>query len=273
MLGRDILWSDQGRLSFGEHGEKAFGQKNFLELFSVFLSPPLFSILHGRQELGFVDELTFLGKRDGPRVLLLGGRAWMVTHVDWQRRLAYVERSDAKGQSRWKGLPRELDYPLCQAIKRVLASNETNRLWSRRAKEQIDTLRQEFGFLDFESTVILKDARQEAQWWTFAGTRANATLARALAEVCRKPVEHDAFTVTFDAGLTFDDIEKALSEVRSREVDAMRPLVDEAAVKGVKFFECIPEHLAIEMLERRLADPEATKNVLEQDAAYVKTSS
>ena len=71
MLDHEILWSDEGILSFGQKGEEAYGRKNFLELFSVFLSPPLFSILHGRQELGFVDELTFLGKNDGPRILLL----------------------------------------------------------------------------------------------------------------------------------------------------------------------------------------------------------
>ena len=104
MIDREILWSDQGILSFGQKGEEAYGRKNFLELFSVFLSPPLFSVLHGRQELGFVDELTFLGKHDGPRILLLGGRAWLVNHVDWKRRLAYVEATDAKGQIPLEGM-------------------------------------------------------------------------------------------------------------------------------------------------------------------------
>ena len=80
--------------------------KNFLELFSVFLSPPLFSVLHGRQELGFVDELTFLGKTDGPRILLLGGRAWLVNHIDWQRRLAYVEADGREGTVALEGMGR-----------------------------------------------------------------------------------------------------------------------------------------------------------------------
>ena len=31
-----------------------------------FVSPPFFSVLHGRKELGFVDELTFLGKQKEP---------------------------------------------------------------------------------------------------------------------------------------------------------------------------------------------------------------
>ena len=101
MLGKEVLWEDAGILWFGREGETTFGQRNFMELFSVFMSPPLFSVLHGRQELGYVDETTFLGKQDGPRVLLLGGRSWLVNHIDWQRRFAFVEATDQKGRSRW----------------------------------------------------------------------------------------------------------------------------------------------------------------------------
>ncbi|HAH46654.1 MAG TPA: ATP-dependent helicase, partial [Planctomycetaceae bacterium] len=88
MLEKEILWDDSGILGMGRAGENTFGRKNFMELLSVFMSPPLFSILHGRNELGYVDEMTFLGKQEGPRILLLGGRAWQVNHIDWQRRRA-----------------------------------------------------------------------------------------------------------------------------------------------------------------------------------------
>ena len=103
MLAEDILFDDSGILWFGKKGEAKFGRKNFLEIVSVFLSPPVFAVLHGRQELGYVDEMSFLGKTKGPRVLLLGGRAWRVTHVDWQRRVAYVEATEDKGRSALEG--------------------------------------------------------------------------------------------------------------------------------------------------------------------------
>ncbi len=38
----------------------------------------------------------------------------------------------------------------------------------------------------------------------------------------------------------------------------MHPAIDEAAIAGLKFSECLPMGLATEMLERRLQDPEAT---------------
>lgn len=89
---QDILW-------LGRQDEGTHGRRNFLELFSVFVSPPLFSVLHGRQELGYVDEMTFLGRHENQHTLLLGGRAWLVNHVDWQRRVAYVEGCTAPCQA------------------------------------------------------------------------------------------------------------------------------------------------------------------------------
>ncbi len=234
MLDREILWSDQGIVSFGTKGEKAYGRKNFLELFSVFLSPPLFTVRHGRQELGFVDELTFLGKTDNPRVVLLGGRAWLVNHIDWQRRLAYVEATDAKGRSRWKGWTRGLDYPLCQSIKRVLTSDAGSTRWSRRATDQIEEIRHEFRWLDADSTVVLIGRTGEPEWWTFGGTRANGTLAKVLAEATQSRVDHDGFSLTFESRLSFDDIQQAIGTARSNDAFAVATLSRRGCHRGLE---------------------------------------
>ena len=66
MLKTQILSEDQGMFWLGSKGEETYGRRNFMELLSVFTSPPLFLVLHGRQELGFVDEITFLGKVGRP---------------------------------------------------------------------------------------------------------------------------------------------------------------------------------------------------------------
>ena len=119
----------------------------------MFMSPPLFSILHGRQELGYVDEMTFLGKHEGPRVLLLGGRSWQVNHIDWQRRVAYVAATEITGRSRWKGEGQGLGFRLSQAIKRILATEEHSERWSRRATERLGEIWQEFPWLDMGSSL------------------------------------------------------------------------------------------------------------------------
>ena len=118
MIETGILWNDTGVLWLGQEGESTFGRQNFLELFSVFVTPPEFTIMLGRQEIGRVDEASFLGKRKGPPVLLLGGRSWVVNHVDWQRRVAHVELTEHRGKARWAGGSMPLSFPLVQAMKR-----------------------------------------------------------------------------------------------------------------------------------------------------------
>src|SRR5439155_1570873 len=122
MLDRQILWDEAGMLWLGREGQDVYGRKNFLDLVSVFTAPPLFTVLHGRHELGSVDESSFLGRRDdGPPVLLLAGRAWRGTYLDWRRRRAYVEPAEEAGRSRWRGEGEFLGRELCQAIRRVMA--------------------------------------------------------------------------------------------------------------------------------------------------------
>jgi len=272
MLKRDLLWEDAGILAIGREGENAFGRRNFLELFSVFLSPPLFSVLHGRRELGYVDEATFLGKHEGPCVLLLGGRAWRVNHVDWQRRNAYVEPTEATGRTRWKGEGPGLEFRMCQAIKRVLAVDDTRDAWSRRAMSRICEIRQELAWLDLNTTVALMADSGEVEWWTFGGSRANATLAHELAQGMRTTVRHDSFTLTSESAITPHEIERAIDALRQRDVAELRPMIDEAAVDGLKFSECLPTNLAKKMLESRLREPEATRRILEKPIHFVVQS-
>lgn len=268
MLEREILWDEAGILAMGREGEEAYGRKNFLELFSVFMSPPLISILHGRQELGYVDEMTFLGKHEGPRVLLLGGRGWQVNHIDWQRRIAYVEATDAKGRTRWKGEGQGLGFRLSQAIKCVLAKDENAECWSERAKDRIAEIRREFAWLEADSSVALQDGGK-SEWWTFGGNRANATLARQLAQETRCKVNHDSFTLTFDSAVRLQDIERAIEAIRQRDVADMRPAIEEGAINGLKFSECLPIELAMEMLERRLQDPSSTRRILDEHVRFL----
>ncbi|QDU98795.1 DEAD/DEAH box helicase [Lignipirellula cremea] len=269
MLQRDILWEEAGILAMGREGESTYGRKNFLELFSVFMSPPLFSILHGRQELGYVDEMTFLGKHEGPRVLLLGGRAWQVNHIDWQRRIAYVEATDATGRTRWKGEGQGLGYRLSQAIKRILALDENSERWSRRAIERLSEIRHEFSWLRADSMVAVLAGGGQVEWWTFGGIRANATLAQVLAIETSSKVGHDSFTLTFESAVKLQDVESAIEAIRQCDVAEMRPAVDEAAIEGLKFSECLPVDLAKEMLERRLQESETTRRVLEENTRFV----
>ncbi len=264
MLAEQILWDEEGILWLGRKGEESYGRKNFLELFSVFSAPPLFSVLHGREELGFIDEFTFLQPCKGPRVLLLGGRAWQVNHIDWHRKVAYVEPTQDEGRSLWRGESQGLNYRLCQSMKRILAGSDTREEWSRRAREQIQENRDKYPWLEEEGTFLVGCAGGGAEWWTFAGSKANATLANELGRDLGDPPNHDSLKMTFKPEWRLDAIRNAIDELRSRDAAGMHPDLDPEAIEGLKFKECLPDHLSRLLLTRRLSDGETTRIVLWQ---------
>jgi ATP-dependent Lhr-like helicase len=268
MLEVDILWDDAGILCLGRKGEDDYGRRNFLELFSVFMSPPLFTVLHGRQEIGAVDEMSFLGKHDGPHTILLGGRSWRVNYVDWQRRVGYVEPSDIPGQSRWSGEGQELGFALCQSIKGLLANDEQRKCWSRRAADTVLKVRNDFPWLSTGDSQIV--ATEESRtWWTFGGSRANATLANTLSQAIHSRVERDAFAVIFTADHNSHEIEDAIEQLGSHALELLSPAVNERAVNSLKFASCLPSELALRLLSARIRDTAALRKIIAEPKRYV----
>jgi ATP-dependent Lhr-like helicase len=263
MLAAGILSEDEGILWLGQKGEEEFGRKNFLELFSVFTSPPLFAVRHGRQELGFVDQTTFLSRQEGPRVLLLGGRAWRLTHLDWGRRVAHVEATDEAGRSRWRGSGPMLGFDLCQAIRRLLAGKRVSPRWSRRAQARMEELRDAHSWVQADGPSLLSRP-DGVEWWTFAGTRANATLAGELSRLCGGRADHDGLAVTIEGSKGLSEVTAAVRELGSRDPSSMTPLVAEDALEGLKFSQCLPKELALAMLASRLRDTSGIRSLFSQ---------
>ena len=250
MLYAGFLVDTGGLIGLGPAAEKAFGAKHYLALFSVFDSPPLFTVMHGRTELGSVHETSFRMKpKDGPTVLSLAGRSWAVRFVDWQRQTAWVDPSDRIGRSRWLGGGPTLGFELCQAIKRVLAGEVPEDLLSRRALEAMEEVRDEHDWVDVGATTLL--LREEgASWYTFGGGLLNAALATRLSSSLGdwRP---DSFGV--HAGIAPDPgrLREAIAEVVEGNPSLVVPPVDEEAVANVKFAECVaPELLSTMWLAR-----------------------
>ena len=263
MIAKEVLWDEAGVLWLGREGQDTYGRKNFLDLISVFTAPPLFTVLHGRRELGFVDESTFLAKReDGSPVLLLAGRAWRVGHLDWKRRRAHVEPAEDAGRSRWRGEGQFLGRELCGAIRRTLAGDEVSPRWSARAVRRMETVRAEFPWLTEDDANVLVTSDGDTAWWTFGGGRANATLAHELARRLDVRVDSDNFAVRFPPRQPPDIIERGLRDLAGSDLRGLGPTVSEAALEGLKFAECLPHELAVRVVQGRLSDPRAVADAL-----------
>ena len=195
-------------------------------------------------------------------MLLLAGRAWRVTHLDWRRRRAYVGPAEDAGRSRWRGEGQFLGRELCGAIRGVLADGAISSAWSRRAVGQIEALRAEAPWLAGGRDNVLLSRGDEVAWWTFAGGRANATLAHELARRLDVRVDSDNFAVRFPPRQPPDLVERGLRDLAGSDLRGLGPMVIEAALEGLKFAECLPHELAVRVVQGRLSDPRAVADAL-----------
>ena len=250
MIDTEMLHSDQGLLSIGDSGERQFGKKNFMELFSVFLSPPLVKVFHGKQEIGEVHQSTFIVKEEGPCVLTLGGRSWQTKYIDWPRRKAYVEPTKLKGRSQWLSSGQPLNFELCQAITRVLARDEVPVNYSRRATELMAEVREEYDWIEPGKSFLITYDDGYVVWWTFAGKLVNAAIASALVGEAGKVVS-DNLSVSFSGTVSLDSLKRAIMDVVLTNRANLSVPLDESFVDELKFSECLPQAVKeLELAER-----------------------
>ena len=181
MLEQGILADHDGKLWLGDEGEKRYGRRNFEELYAVFSSPRIVTVMWGTREVGTIDVefLEALKAKSAEPAFSLGGRPWAVREVDWRKGICYVDPASAANAPRWSGSPKFLSYPLCQAMRQVLVGDVIDPSWSKRAIESIASQRAEHKFPKDEPSPITSEA-DSLTWWTFAGGRANSLLARII---------------------------------------------------------------------------------------------
>src|SRR5262249_18717840 len=121
LIDQGYLERDGETLFIGPEAELRFGRRHFMGMTAVFTTAPELTVLAGRTELGRVDPAVLVEEVPGPRRLLLGGRSWQVTYIDWARRRCFVEPADGGGKARWTGMGLAgLSFEMSQAMRDVL---------------------------------------------------------------------------------------------------------------------------------------------------------
>jgi ATP-dependent Lhr-like helicase len=250
MLETSILAADGGILGMGSRGEAEIGRRNFMDLMAAFTTPLLLSVRFGPMEIGQVDPTSLQKGEGAATTLLLAGRNWQVTGVDWPRRQVTVEPSAENGRSRWMGGARSLGFSLCRAMEKVLVDGTVPARLSRRGEACLVSLCEAFAFCDGQSLPLVHDGREHMRWWTFAGGRANAMLAHILAASGITSQGHD------DLGLRTkladkNMIDDALANGQSATISIASNV---NLAQELKFYQCMPTDLALTVLSERLSD-------------------
>lgn len=252
LIEQQFLDTDSGMAFIGPQAERHFGRRHFMELLSAFTTDPEMKVLLGREEIGSVSPLSVTTRLapDEARLLVLAGKSWRVTSIDWRRRVIQVVAHVGSGRTRWAGGVPEASFELTRAARDVLLGEDPPVELSRRAAGALMRIREERADQVDRNGLMLQRSGDEQTWWTFGGTRVNTTLAAALGG--------EGIEATANAeGVSMPVCEVAvLDRVRSSLDDDEVPIsIDRQALDGLKFSVALPVDLAIRTLAERGSDP------------------
>jgi ATP-dependent Lhr-like helicase len=265
LITQGYLACDGGLVWIGPRAEDEFGRRFFLELTSAFTSDPMLTVICGRDVLGELPAIA-LAVRPGPGerlqgrvpglpVVLLGGRSWRVTHVDWRRQRVRVEPSERQGRSRWTSGGRAMSFKLAHAHHDVLAGRLPDVEFSRRARSALSELRGEHSFVmpgESFHTYLVREA-EDLSWWTFAGFAVNSALADVLANLVDPEAPVGDLALRMRREVDPRQLHAALDRERER-LSTAAPAVDDRAIENLKFSAAVPPKLARETVSERLVD-------------------
>ncbi|KYF68128.1 DEAD/DEAH box helicase [Sorangium cellulosum] len=266
MKEQDFLFEAGGLLSMGQKAERAYGKKNFMELYAVFSSPVLYRVVTGAgRDLGsleqdFVDRLV-----EQMSSFLLGGRAWTVERVSHGDRAVVVREAPAGVKPSWGGfIPQLLGFELCQRMKRVLTESVRYPYVDARGMQHIEEKREDLGDLLRRPGHAVQVDGSVARWWTFAGGRVNHTLKYGFEVAEGWKVVADNFQLRIEGdGIGHESVRGTIARMSSPafwDAPDMRQAVL-ARLPGYrlsKFQDCLPERFALEVIENFLLDVAGT---------------
>jgi ATP-dependent Lhr-like helicase len=205
-------------------------------------------------------------KIDGPRLILLGGRSWKVTWIDWKRRRCFVEPAERGGKARWvsPGIS-GASFELTRALRDVLLGADPPVLLTQRAQRVLAEIRDDQRSVVHPAGTVIRRSDDEIRWWTWAGFRANATLATTLSELTDGIQRFADTNIRLRSDLTVEMWKAATADAAER---LCLPEVDVRALTGLKFSEALPPRLATATLAARLADLDSAAKVLAEQVRF-----
>lgn len=182
LVSRDFLHDDGMMFSMGLEAEKAFGRRNFMELYSVFTTPTEFTVIGVSGSVIGTLEGSFLEKILGSDAsFYLGGQAWTVDRIEWKKKAVYVVRAPSGKIPKWGGMsPNFLGYDISRTIRDILVSDVDYPYLGPDGKALLNALRGDKQTFLASSFAPIEHDHKGILWYTNAGGYVNSSLRFAL---------------------------------------------------------------------------------------------
>ncbi len=244
MVDLEFICEDEAFYSIGPQAEEIFGFRHYMDLLSVFSSPPMFEVVEGNRSVGFLDWLSLITPKGRERKpVVLAGKSWDIQEVVWSKQQILVSRSQEKGSTRWQGAALGLSFQMAQEARTILLSEEQSDRWTSRAKSEIEVQRNELNDLaQMAGQFFISEEKGKLVLPTFFGSMLNNLFACAIGSKLAIEVSADDFTISCGATESRTQIENFLrTELREYLKNGLE--LEEELLNQLKFSECLPRKL------------------------------
>jgi len=239
------LDSAEGLVRIGPRTEREYGRGHYRDLLASFSGSQLLTGRYGSTEIGYIDPTALTGE-DTQRRILLSGRSWLVTAIEWSKRVVWLEPTKEGGKARWMGGPRSLSRQVCQGIRTALSDGPPRGVQlSQRAKIELASLTEEL-VISADAYFMSRTNQGDIRTWTFAGTKENRTYARAAGTVNTR-VRFDALSVHAPVAALHPGIDQSV-------ILDLTPEEQATFAEGIKFSPCVPSALLVQTILDRYFD-------------------
>ncbi len=269
LLATGILDRADSLLILGPTGEKNFGYANFRELYSVFDTPAQLRVLTtANQEIGTL-ETWFARALGEPFVFVLGGRAWVTVHCDWERAVLTVTPAPRGRFPSWMGSPVLVSREVCQEIRALLLDTGPAGFLAEAPARVLDRLRRERAQLLRPARLVLQRRGDTVWLHTYAGGRVNQVLGLLLEERAGLEANLDNLAIRSDLPATgpwWSAWEPVLAEAAAGlSQDTLQRLVARLPRGRLsKFQPYLPPAMEARWLAERTLDAEGARDVTAQ---------
>ena len=181
--------------------------------------------------------------------------------IKWDKGIVSVEPTSGPGRSRWLGDGPPMSYALAQAVRRVVTGVENSPSLSTRAKAAISDARADLWWFQPDSTTLHSPVAGKIEWYTYAGTIANISLAWRLQELLGHEVKCDEFSVAFASAVGSRGAMAAIDTIR-KEPPPFNPTAFRPLAEKLKFYDTLPANRVTEMITARYQTADDVRKVM-----------
>jgi ATP-dependent Lhr-like helicase len=227
---RKLIRIENDDILLGVDGEKIFGRKNYLELFSVFDSNDQYEVIFNKDSIGVLDSW-FVKSKTGDFLFRLAGKKWKVKEIDDDRKTIDVVAAFSAEAPFWQAEANTtIEYKTAQRVREIL-NNEFDCSLVNLGSYEIDILKlikKEAEFEPMSGSEIKIIVRGNSIFiFTYAGTIYNTLLSILLEEYSKVKLESvDPYKIEFKKKkINIENLKAVFEKVKTVDYQSLYPII------------------------------------------------